>query len=281
MQLADSLSNDNLIMQLKISLQNSLQQQNEYLMQIQNLQHKNIQKAKQSKNDLYAQEVERSTALQNELNMSKDQCDQLRLQLEQVLIQNSTLQKVNIQSNQVELEYSQLLEKYEDLQIENNRLKTQISLNNTNLQQISNAQNQLNTLIRSHDQKHENQEINEAVQSISKYFTFFKNQITQIANANEQKRNEINQMQMKINDLQTQITKMEFSYQNEVLDIADLLFIKCKSMLTDEGQHETLDKVLSNLSSFLVQIQAQKINAKGSNQKQTPSNSLKFKLDKK
>ncbi|CAL6002823.1 Hypothetical_protein [Hexamita inflata] len=92
MQEESQMQDDRILSQLQIALQISEQQKNDYMMQICQLQQEAIVRAKQSKNEQYLFELQKSANLQNDLILTRDSCDQLRKQLEEQLIQNALLQ---------------------------------------------------------------------------------------------------------------------------------------------------------------------------------------------
>ncbi|CAL6038886.1 Hypothetical_protein [Hexamita inflata] len=92
MQEESQIQDDRILSQLQIALQISEQQKNDYMMQICQLQQEAIVRAKQSKNEQYLSELQKSANLQNDLILTRDSCDQLRKQLEEQLIQNALLQ---------------------------------------------------------------------------------------------------------------------------------------------------------------------------------------------
>ncbi|CAL6002801.1 Hypothetical_protein [Hexamita inflata] len=211
MQLMDEMTPERMIVQLKLSLQISMEKQNQYLLQIENLQQELLQHCKLSKNEQLIRTVKNAIILQNDLNIQKDQCDQLRLQLEQQFVQSNALHKLHktdLKTIEGQLLQIQQIELQKENQI--NELHIQLNKQESQIQEIEIDKQRLAL--------QQTQNENNYEQQIKKINQINENQLSQFK---KQQFEQSQVFQVKIFDLQNQITeytvKLEQNLQQSVL----------------------------------------------------------------
>ncbi|CAL6063178.1 Hypothetical_protein [Hexamita inflata] len=211
MQLMDEMTPERMIVQLKLSLQISMEKQNQYLLQIEKLQQELLQHSKLSKNEQLTRTVKNAITLQNDLNIQKDQCDQLRLQLEQQFVQSNALHKlhkIDLKTIEGQLLQIQQIELQKENQI--NELNIQLNKQESQIKEFELDKQRLALQLTQNE--------NNYTQQIQQINQINENQLSQFKN---QQLEQSLVLQVKISDLQNQITeytaKLEQNLQQSVL----------------------------------------------------------------
>ncbi|CAL6002827.1 Hypothetical_protein [Hexamita inflata] len=136
------------------------------------------------------------------------------------------------------------------------QLKKQFETQKSNYIQLK---NDLAEIISSQNLQTSTNKGNSEVQIVKQFISYYQNQIVQLSNSNEQKNIEIIDLKRQINTLSKQVYNQDNQYQEDVLVIADILFLKCKSLLVNVSQHKVVDKILVNMNNFITEIKAQRI----------------------